>query len=62
MNGFWWIMRLEMLFVVAFFQGIWEIIRAVRPRRINCTYTEVLRLIVRIKPSLKCVVSNKIIA
>ena len=28
-NGFWWLTRLKMLFVVAFFQGLWEIIRAI---------------------------------
>jgi hypothetical protein len=27
-NGFWWVIRLMMLFVVAFFRGIWEIIKA----------------------------------
>ena len=28
-NGFWWLVRLKMLFVVAFFQGLWEIAKAV---------------------------------
>ena len=28
-NGFGWLARLKMLFVVAFFQGLWEIIRAI---------------------------------